>query len=283
MSLTSRLIAYLEKQSRVYLWLAVLVAVLGLGIIDYETGPGISLSLFYVFPIALAAWTLGKYQGVFIALVCAALWDGLILPMDEFFGGMPISIWNGIVRFGLLLIISLLLTEIHTILKRESRLSRTDFLTGLLNRRALTEATRVELERLTRTGQPFTFLYMDLDNFKSINDALGHNAGDALLISVASMLQFQLRGIDVVARMGGDEFVAVLPNTNEEASRKVTTRLQNALLEKFREHRYPITFSMGALTCYAASSNMDEIFRWADQLLYEAKQSGKNTICHRTI
>jgi len=143
------------------------------------------------------------------------------------------------------------------------------------------EAASVELDRLARTGRPFTLLYMDLDDFKSINDIAGHEAGDSLLTNFATVLKLQLRGIDIVARMGGDEFIMILPETDDQAAGKVAPRLQSLLREEMQEHHWSMTVSIGALTCLSAPSNVDEMFRLADQLMYRAKKEGKNTICYQ--
>ena len=200
MSFTSRLIAYLDRQSRPFLWLAVVVSTLGLGIIDYKTGPGLSLSLFYIFPVALASWTLGMSEGFLVSFVCVILGEISNLPVNQSFTGL--FIWDAIERLGILIIFSLLFAEVHILFKNESRLSHIDFLTGILNRRALFESASLEIERLARTGRPFTLLYMDLDDFKTINDLSGHDVGDSVLSRIATVLKLQLRGIDIIARDG---------------------------------------------------------------------------------
>ncbi len=237
-------------------------------------------SLFYIFPVALASWALGMSEGILVSFACAAAWELTNLPVEQSFASL-LPLWNAIVRLGILVIISLLFTEVHTLLRNELRLARTDFLTGILNHRALTEAASMELDRLARTGRPFTLLFMDLDNFKSINDTAGHAAGDSLLTVVATVLNLQLRGIDIIARMGGDEFAAILPETDTQAASKVAPRLQSSLLEEMQKNQWPITFSIGALTCNSVPSNMDEMFQLADQLMYKAKKTGKNTICYQ--
>src|ERR1700690_1426519 len=105
MTFTGRILAYLDRQNRLFLWLAVVVSVLGLGIIDYETGPNFSISLFYIIPVALASWALGKSEGIIVTIICAALWDGLGFPTGQLLGNMPLYlIWNDLSRLGLLLI-----------------------------------------------------------------------------------------------------------------------------------------------------------------------------------
>ena len=280
MTFTGRFLAYLDRQSKPFLWLAVLVATLGLGIIDYETGPDLSISLFYIFPVALASWALGTSEGILASFACAAVWEMTNLPVDQSVASW-LSLWNAIVRLGTLVVISLLFSEVHALLKNELRLSHTDFLTGILNRRALMEAASMELDRLARTGRPFTLLYLDLDDFKRINDTNGHAAGDSLLAKFATVLKLQLRGIDIIARMGGDEFIVILPETDDHAAGKVAHRLQSSLLEEMQKHHWSMTVSIGALTCISAPSNTDEMFRLADQLMYKAKKAGKNTICYK--
>ena len=280
MAFTSRFLAYLDRQSRPFLWLAVLVSTLGMGIIDYKIGPGLFLSLFYIFPVALASWTLGTSEGFLVSFVCVILGETSSRPVDQSFTSL-FPVWDAIERLGILMIFSLLFAEVHALLKNESRLSRTDFLTGILNRRALMEAASVELDRSARTGRPFTLLYMDLDDFKNINDTAGHAAGDSVLTNFATILKLQLRGIDIVARMGGDEFIVILPETDDQAAGKVAPRLQSILLEEMQKHHWSMTVSIGALTCLSAPSNMDEMFRLSDQLMYKAKKAGKNIICYQ--
>jgi len=280
MSITGRFLAYLDKQSRFFLWLAVMVSVLGLGIIDYEIGPGLSLSPFYIFPVALASWTLGTSEGLLVSFVCAVIGEISNLPVNPSYASL-FPVWDAIERLGILITFSLLFAEIHSLLNNESLLSHTDYLTGISNRRAIVESAAMEMERLTRTGQPFTLLYMDLDDFKIVNDTSGHAAGDTLLNEVATVLKLQLRGIDIVARLGGDEFAAILPETDEQAARKVAPRLQCFLLGKMQSQHWPVTFSIGALTCLSSPQNIDELFRLGDQLMYDAKKEGKNTICYK--
>lgn len=281
MSVVRRFLSYLERQSPLFLWLAILVFTLGLGIIDYETGPDLSVSLFYVFPVATASWALGNSEGMFVSFTCAAIWAVTNLRTDQRFTHPFVYLWNTAVFLGSLLVVSLMVAEVREFLRSESNLSRTDFLTGIQNRRGLFESASMEIKRLARNKRPFTLLCMDLDNFKSLNDSNGHADGDLLLTSVAKILKLQLRGIDIIARTGGDEFAVILPETDDQAARKVAPRLQSLLQEEMQTHQWPISFSIGALTCVSAPSNAEEIFQLADQLVYDAKKVGKNTISYK--
>ncbi len=110
---------------------------------------------------------------------------------------------------------------------------------------------------------------------------MGHQVGDDLLSKVATLLKLQLRGMDSVARMGGDEFAAILPDTGDQAALKVLPRLQGLLLQEMQAHQWPITLSIGVLTCLSAPPDVQGMFRLADQLMYDSKKAGKNTIRYK--
>ena len=280
MSITGRFLAYLDKQSSLFLWLAVMVSVLGIGIIDYEIGPGVSLSLSIFFRSRWQAGRLERPRDFWYLLSAQPSGKYQNLPVNQSYASL-FPVWDGIERLGVLIVFSLLFSEIHALLKNKSRLSHTDYLTGISNRRALFKSSSMEIERLTRTGRPFTLLYMDLDDFKAVNDSAGHEAGDFVLNRIAIALKLQLRGIDIIPRMGGDEFVMILPETDDQAAHKVVPRLQSSLLEEMQSYHWPVTFSIGVLTFVSAPSDADEMFRLADQLMYSAKKEGKNAICYK--
>ncbi len=278
MTWTSIILAYLDKQNKLRLWLVVVISMLGLGIINYFVGYEFSFSFFYLFPISLASWTLGKTAGQFISLVCVILWEAINLILGQQYSSPWVLIGNAIVRAGFYLVISTLIVEVRSLLKIESHLSRTDYLTGILNRRAFYEASSRELQRLESTANPLTMIYMDLDDFKITNDTFGHKAGDELLRQISQVLRLQLRGGDIISRMGGDEFAILLPETNMEAARLVVQRVLNALRTEMQERQYPVTFSIGSLTCITAPPSVDEMLHIADQLMYDAKRDGKNMV-----
>jgi diguanylate cyclase (GGDEF)-like protein len=119
---------------------------------------------------------------------------------------------------------------------------------------------------------------MDVDNFKAVNDLFGHLVGDKALATVASNLLNSLRQTDVVARVGGDEFAILMPETAADAAQTVLPKLQSSLIEEVRGHNWPITLSIGALTFNTTPASADEMLNLADQLMYTVKNSGKNNI-----
>ncbi len=282
MSWTGKILANLDRQNNSTLWLMIIGSLLGLGVIDYLSGFEISFAFFYVFPVALSSWALGRSAGRWIAVASALVWQASNLLAGEQFSSLWIIFWNTLTRLGFFLVISVLLTEIHTLLRNESILSRTDHLTGILNRRAFYEVAGQELEKLKGSQQPLTIIYVDLDKFKNVNDALGHQVGDRLLKKVAEILTLQLRGMDIVSRVGGDEFAVLLPATDQEASRRVAMRLFRAEHEEMQQEHWPITFSLGILTCSSPPPHVDDLLHLADQLMYAAKNEGRDQACYGT-
>jgi diguanylate cyclase (GGDEF)-like protein len=137
-----------------------------------------------------------------------------------------------------------------------------------------------EIARATRYPRPLTILYIDLDNFKSVNDHLGHVTGDGVLKSVAHTITRSIRTIDSVARLGGDEFTVLLPETPDQAAKVIAPRLQQALLGEMRNNHWPVTFSIGALTCYRPPLDVQQLIKLADQLMYSVKNTSKDAIVY---
>jgi len=161
------------------------------------------------------------------------------------------------------------------------RLARTDPLTGLLNRRAFTELAEREIQRARRFGHPMSLLAIDLDRFKSINDNHGHAAGDAVLEHFARVASAQLRSLDVIARLGGEEFVIMLPGTDSQGAFHVAERMRQAIGDSVLQLealalRYSASFGVAAFE--PCQPGLDRWLARADAALYEAKAKGRNRV-----
>jgi len=155
-----------------------------------------------------------------------------------------------------------------------------DPLTGLPNRRLLEDDLKHRVAVAGRDGRAFTLLLVDLDGFKKINDTLGHDAGDALLVEISLRLKHCVREADRVARLGGDEFAVILSQTSELASVElVCKRILASLAEPvvFKSSIMRVTGSIGSAQCPTQGSTLDDLYKAADTALYDAKRSGRNT------
>jgi diguanylate cyclase (GGDEF)-like protein len=169
-------------------------------------------------------------------------------------------------------------SRLKDLLAKEHELARVDPLTMVPNRRAFYEALDKELARSLRHRRPFTIAYVDLDNFKKVNDSLGHAVGDELLVEVAAGLRSNLRVSDYVGRLGGDEFALLLPETDATAAKLVLCKLRLRLLEEMKAHSWQVTFSIGAATFLDPPNSLDVIVRMADETMYAIKAHGKDNV-----
>lgn len=172
------------------------------------------------------------------------------------------------------------INELQSELDKASTLVRHDQLTGTLNRRGLEEAFEHEFSRAQRRKSPLCVGLLDIDNFKKLNDTLGHDAGDAALIHLATVIRETLRPQDTLARFGGEEFVIILPDTPLDDAKKALTRLQRELTKRFFLHaneKVLITFSAG-VTDFRSDDTQASITKRADEAMYTAKKTGKNRV-----
>ncbi|MDD0837821.1 GGDEF domain-containing protein [Curvibacter sp. HBC61] len=163
------------------------------------------------------------------------------------------------------------------------RLTRVDGLTGLLNRLTFVELTRGELARARRQGTATTLLVLDLDHFKRINDSWGHPAGDAVLRHVAALCMGTVRSTDLVGRLGGEEFIVLLPATTPEAGRKLAEKLRQRLEQspvRVQDQLIQVTASIGLSGAgpQDKTADFDSLYQAADQALYLAKHQGRNRV-----
>ena len=252
-----------------------LVAVIVL--LDYLTGYEISFGLFYVVPVAIVAWLAPRRTpGVAIAMAGAVGWYVADVSSGRHFSLPVIPYWNAGTRLGFFLIVALLLAALRRALEREHSLARTDFMSGALNSRAFTERAEQEIARAARHGHPLTVAYLDIDDFKRINDHYGHRAGDQVIAFVVGVIREELRGSDILARLGGDEFALMLPETGPEGARAALPKLLDALAARTRREGWPVSFSAGVLSFVEPPGSVDEMIGMTDRLMYAAKRGGKN-------
>lgn len=252
---------------------AVAIAILfELRLIARERGvPGV-IFLAITFGAALAAFIVRSVASLFTERASPGLFEGSALQ-SAFFLFLLVVILS--MSYGFLF-----LTAFGLQMDLD-RLAHRDELTGLHNRRAFMARARAELAQAIRYGRPLSLVMLDLDHFKQINDSLGHAAGDEALVLFAQMAKESLREHDVCARIGGEEFGLLLPETATEQAALVVERLKLRLVARpldFDGRLVTLAFSAGICALRDERQELAELLRCADRLLYQAKESGRNKI-----
>jgi diguanylate cyclase len=270
------------------------------GWIDYVRAQGVGLALgpapmLLVLPTALKRLRAGDRAAVYLLLGWGFYSVGVLAIVGLLSGWLPVSFWSlhgfqfaSLVEMGTWMLV--LAERVHDIRRgaaqlqqdrdRMHSLAHTDALTGLLNRRGLQEAMAAPLA----ASHPRSFLalyLLDLDGFKPVNDSLGHDAGDELLVAVGQRLRAQLRASDLVSRLGGDEFVLVVPGLGAEAdARRLGEKLLRAFAEPFEVAggQCRVGLTIGYALAPQDDQSLEGLLRRADAAMYAGKQSGKNRV-----
>jgi diguanylate cyclase (GGDEF)-like protein len=274
------MLAKLGGRTRIF-WLVVGYMMIALiGAIDSQFQPVVFSASLYLIPIAILSWFVSKWHGVSAAVLCTAMW----LAADIFSGGQYtqpyIYYWNSITCLAAFIIFSGLFSNLRSELELAHNMEQMDTLTGIANPRGFQEAAQKEIDRCRLFDRQFTLCYIDIDNFRVINDQLGYTVGNQVLRTVAESIQENLRKSDVVARLGGDEFALIISDAGKEAAREAVNRIHRQLTSIMKANAWSLSFSIGVLICTEHPKTVNEILKIADDLMDFVKMNGKNGICY---
>ena len=246
------------------------------GVLDYLTGVEIRLLPLYLLPICLVGWRLGYASTVGAAWMSAVVWFGA-----NYLGGVVYSspaIWvaNTFSQGLAFTFVGALMVFARRSYWLADERARTDGLTNLLNGRAFADDAARLMSLCERHTRPVTVAYLDLDDFKRVNDRFGHARGDQVLAIVARVLYAAARDTDLVARIGGDEFALLLAETDEKGAGVVLDRVRTSMATAFEHEPGGVTVSVGAIVSHGRHPTVDTLLKEADALLYKAKEHGKN-------
>ncbi len=257
------------------------VAISLVGYVDSITAQKYSLYIFYAVPIFLGAWFAGPAAGILFSSLSVFMWMVVEFPLSPW---EPLTIlWNAGLRLCFFIGISTVISSLKATLEREKASAGIDFLTELPNRRTFFAVANQERDSAIRHRRPLTLAYIDLDDFKEMNDRSGHDVGDILLKEVGLVLKENVRSSDCVARIGGDEFVVLFPETNFESGQTAIRKLVDAWKVRMLAKHWNISVSVGAVTYTDRIPDIMEMVSEADRFMYEAKASGKNRILHEQV
>jgi len=269
----------LRRVLRLIAW-ATLAA--GVFVLNVRTGADLRLGILYVVPVLLAASYDGLGWGIAFALATALLRFGVgidQLPLDT---SLQVRLLN---EAGYLTVVGVAIAGLSQLRRTQAQLellATHDPLTTVLNARAFASQVAQELGRNRRYGRPLALIYLDLDDFKRVNDAHGHATGDAVLRLVADAMRGAVRQADFVGRLGGDEFGVLMPETDGSVAHSVANRLAGGIRTVFRGTP-SVTASIGVVAVTGTEAGSDELLRKADQAMYEAKQAGKDRVVQVTM
>jgi diguanylate cyclase (GGDEF)-like protein len=270
----------LERMSRTQIVGLSVAGVAAVGVLDEITGYELSLSLLYLLPVALAAWYVGRGAGVAVAALAGLVWLAAGWSAGRRFSTGELAAWNTLVRFGFFVVTGLLLSALRASQDELRRLARTDALTGLWGRQGFEDRLAHDLALSLRHSTPLTIVYIDVDDFKLINDEFGHAAGDDVLRRIAQVLRVSLRQADSAARLGGDEFALVLPETDPDGARQLIGKLAGELEAAMNGGAQGVSCSIGVVTLRQPGISTLAVVAAADAVMYRVKRSGKARVVY---
>lgn len=272
----------LDSKTPEKIWLISIFTILILCFIYSLFGHIVEIEPLFILPVIIASWYGSSRSGVFLGILITVL----LVAERHFLFGVEVNselLFYYVVPYVFSYsFVSIVITNFRDVHRVESDAADKDYLTGLLNLRGFYIELASELVRSNRYRHTFSLAYIDLDEFKYVNDNFGHNVGDRLLVVVSQCLSSNLRAVDRAARVGGDEFVCLLPETKSADAKQALSNVINALRKQMEINNWPVTFSIGLVTFEEVPDNVKEVVKVADELMYSVKNNDKNDIAYHT-
>lgn len=265
----------LEQLSTTGVYAIAFLLIVLIGWLDYSAGSEIAFSFLYLLPISFVTWYASLRGGYFVIAASLAVWLVTTRLTGEYYHSEWTRYFDLGSRLAVNLLIAFLLNELKLALQLEREMSRRDPLTGIFNSREFRAQLGQELQRADRLSYPISLMYIDLDNFKQVNDTRGHSAGDEQLKRIAQVIGGIIRKTDLFARLGGDEFALFLPNVDRASVKYVVKKVEEAVSREMTALASPVTLSIGVVTFHSPPLSVDDLLNKADALMYRAKTMGK--------
>jgi diguanylate cyclase (GGDEF)-like protein len=271
----------LEKRAPKTITKLSFVSILGLGVVQFFIGETVNIAPFYIFPPLFSSWYGSRTTGVLSAFFSTLVF----VVIETAFNRVPPAFCELLLfsapYLAAYMLLAILIINFRDVHRMEVHAADTDNLTGVHSARSFYAELANELLRSKRYDHVFSLAYIDVDNFKNINDALGHAAGDRLLKEVADCLVSSLRATDVIARLGGDEYACLLPETNQEEVKLAFLKTVDLLNKRMAKNKWDVSFSIGVVTFENIPEDIKEAIDLADTLMYSVKNDNKDSVAYQ--
>ncbi|PWI35310.1 GGDEF domain-containing protein [Vibrio albus] len=234
-----------------------------------------------VIPVLLASWYGSSKTGIGLAMLIALSMLAMSADIDFIGFEYSSSAYDVAVILVVYIFVAILVTNFRKVHGIEVEAADSDTLTGLHSSRSFYAEIANEILRSNRYGHKFSLAYIDVDNFKKINDTFGHDTGDKLLIELSKSLVSSLRATDTIARIGGDEFVCLFPETEQGEAKSAILKAEKSLKERMNRRKWDVSFSIGLVTFESLPEDVREAVKIADELMYSVKKNKKNDIAYK--
>ncbi|CAK0755371.1 membrane hypothetical protein [Gammaproteobacteria bacterium] len=280
-TITGRIHNKLNKTNKNIIVLFGLFLVYIIWAIDFISSSYLSLSLLYIIPIYIVTLYNSYLSGIIFSILCSTSW------LYNYIHDINVKhehtyiyyATNFIAKSSVFIIIIVLINNQRKLTEKLVELTRIDTLTGAITLGYFNDLLGNEIKRSKRYGSVFSIAYIDIDNFKLVNDKFGHSFGDTVLSTFVNVIKGTIRETDVIARVGGDEFIILLPETDEDKSYAILTEILDCFTEEMDKIScHFATLSIGVLTCRESLSSPIELKNIADSIMYSVKRKGKNAI-----
>lgn len=270
----------LDKRPPILIWWLSVLLITVLICLRIVAQNHVDLAPLLVLPVLLSSWYGNKKSGTAIAIFTAISLLISSWAIDSFHFNDNATIYDSLVALLTYLLIGIIVMDFRDVHRAEKTAADTDSLTGAYNSRRFYSELTSEIDRSRRYKHMFSLAYIDVDNFKLINDTLGHASGDDLLIELYKCLLIELRSTDIVARIGGDEFICLLPETGQIDAKSAMLKAEKSLIDNMRKNDWDVSFSVGVVTFVQLPDDAYEAVNLADELMYKVKNNTKNAIAY---
>ncbi|MCI5208373.1 MAG: diguanylate cyclase [Candidatus Electrothrix sp. ATG2] len=271
----------LDKRRSVFIWWLSTLTVVIVCYLNILLDGYIDLAPLLITPVLLASWYGSSKAGVSIALFSSlSLFITRRSIVSSTFEGTS-STCDALVVLFVYLFIAIIVTNFRKVHGVEVVAADTDNLTGVHSVRSFYAGLANEILRSSRYGHIFSLAYIDIDNFKSINDAFGHSTGDKLLVEISGCLASSFRTTDTIARIGGDEFICLLPETEQSEAKNAILKAKSFIAKTMCNNKWEVSLSVGVVTFETLPVDVHEAVKIADKLMYTVKNNKKNAIAYK--